>query len=368
MHDKLNPNIPFEQNLRYHQDSSLKEPLIETDGYIPKVNSKKNCFVSVVCPLENSEAILNEFLAELSYLLSHTYHNYEIILVDTAEQMRNTNIDIYLKKIDCLRYICLSRNFGLEISISAGLDHAIGDVVVVLRPDYDPVGLIPEFVDRVIKTNKIVIGLETNKKKHFKTSLLYRIGKHIYYWMAARLLDFQLSPQNASLFTAFSRQTLNAIISIKDKSRYLRVFSTLVGYQTEYIPYKSINRHQVRRRLKFRSSLRSGIDIIVMNSTRLLRYASYLGIFATIMNIIYIIFIFGNAFFNERMTPGWLTLSFQNSSFFLVLFIILTILSEYIVRLLNEVQDRPLYYVLDEKNSAVMLSGKDLRNVVAKTD
>jgi hypothetical protein len=113
-------------------------------------------------------------------------------------------------------------------------------------------------------------------------------------------------------------------------------------------------------------SINLAIDIIVANSKHPLRVVTMLGLLASILNLLYIGYIILVNIFKRNVMEGWTTSSLQNAGMFFFILLILTVISEYIGRILEETKDRPLYYVIDEKTSSVMLSSPEIRNVVSE--
>jgi polyisoprenyl-phosphate glycosyltransferase len=323
-------------------------------------------FISIITPLHNQAHLLEAYLQEVYPVMTEHYLHYEIILVDdgsTDDTRRKA--DAILQQYHCIRYIRLSRSFNMETAISAGLDVAIGDMVLIMRPLVDPAALIPAFINQVRKTGGVVFGLQTNQGTE---GMRYRWGKKLFHRLSAHMFDFPPPPANATIYTALSRQALNAILAIKDKARYVRVFSALIGFPHDFIEYSSQHPEAAQPQKGLLSSVRSGIDILVMNSTRPLRYASYIGLVASLLNVLYIIYVFIVNLFKRNVAEGWTTLSLQNSLMFLFLFIILSVLIEYIDRMLTETKGRPSYYIAEERTSSVMILDSHRRNIVIESE
>ena len=146
-------------------------------------------FVSVVAPLRNDGEIITFFIDEVMPILKGNYTNYELVLVDdgstdnTVQQVAES-----LMKYECIRMIRLSRHFGVELAISAGLDSAIGDFVVVMLPNDDPPGEISEMVSICQKGPGIVTGVRLNRKGE---PLWSRIGAKTFYWYTREFLELK---------------------------------------------------------------------------------------------------------------------------------------------------------------------------------
>ena len=321
-------------------------------------------FVSVTVPLKSDADLLEAFVLEVMDVLVANYQNFELVLVDDGSDDDTPRlVDDLLKRFPCIRYLRLSRSFGLETSILAGLDTVIGDVVVVLQPETDPPALIPKFVQLARDENCIVFGLQT---RDLSDSVTYRIGRRVFARLLRGLLSIDL-PWNASLFMAFSRQTLNAVIQIKDKSRALRIYGSVVGFDRRYLEYEPSSRRSELRPKGVLEGVGRGLSLIVTNSIQPLRLVTYLSLLASLSNVIYIGYVFMIWIFKQEREEGWVTLSLQNSTMFLLLFITLAVLSEYIGRLFAEMLDRPTYIVAEERISSVMIADQNRRNVVEES-
>ena len=169
-------------------------------------------------------------------------------------------------------------------------------------------------------------------------------------------------------FRALSRRALNALLQIKDKYRYLKVFSTYIGYQHQTLAYAPVPQAGRRRR----SEASGRLSISPSTSRWRTRHAfsglvTGLGVVASGLNLLYMLYILGIALFKKHVAEGWITLSAQNAGMFFFVCIILSVLGEYIGRILAETQDRPLYYVMEERSSAVLVLEPQQKNVVTES-
>jgi dolichol-phosphate mannosyltransferase len=321
-------------------------------------------FVSVVAPLRNDGDIIEEFVRDVSAVMRAHFANYEIVLVDdgstddTAARMTQV-----LSKQEYLRLIRLSRRFGEEVAISAGLDSVIGDYVVVMRPDSDPPEAIPQMVDRARHSNGIVLGVGTRRDRE---SPLVRLGAWGLYWYCNRVLKLNL-PKISEHFLVMSRQAVNSVFQIKDRLRHLRVFTAYVGYASEEFPYEPISRRGKHRKRGVVEAIDLGISIIVANSAHPLRLVSWLGLALSGVNALYVGYVFLTYYFSEGVAEGWVTRSVQTSGMFFFVFLILAVLCEYIGRILSETQVRPHYYVQAEISSNTMILDEERKNVTTRS-
>src|SRR5262245_5015932 len=309
--------------------------------------SKVDTFVSVVAPLYNAGAVVLEFAGETVGVLAAAFTNYELVLVDdgstddTAVKAREV-----LGRYPCVRYLRLSRRFGREIAITSGLDQVIGDFVVIMRPECDPPELIPEMVERARHGSGMVIGVRKNRRDE---PFWYRAGTALFYALTRPLLPAEM-PRNGTDFRVLSRQVVNAITRLKDKYRALRLLSLYVGFAHEQFTYQPRWRGRPRSR-RPGEALSLAVGMVVTSSAHPLRMLAGLGLLASGLNLLYIGYVVAIFFLKKQVAEGWTTLSLQAAGMFFLVFLILTALCEYVGRILEESRDRPLYYVVEEKNS-----------------
>lgn len=323
-----------------------------------------DCFVSVIAPFRNDAGIVDSFVTEVMAVLKDSYENYELVLVDDGSvDDTAARVAGHLTKLDCIRLIRLSRTFGVEIAIAAGLDAVIGDLAVVMMPESDPPRLIPEMVRQARSGPGIVFGVREDRKSQ---PLLVRMASHVFYWYCQKWFKLDL-PENSTYFRVLSRQVVNAVTRIKSKYPYLRLLGMYVGYGSQPFPYQPISRSGRSRRRRFLEAVSLANDIIVNNSAHPLRIVSWLGLLAGTLNVLYVGYVFLIYFLKAKVAEGWTTLSLQAAGMFFFLFLILTVLSEYVGRLSLTSRDQPLYYVLEEKTSAVLIADEQRRNVVERS-
>lgn len=325
---------------------------------------KVDKFVSVIAPLYNNEDSVIQFIEDTISVLKDNYTNYELVLVDDGSRDKTVELVIsVLTKYEGIRLLRLSREFGEEIAITAGLETVIGDFTIVMLPHIDPHNKIPEMVQYCIDGSDIVYGVRATPANE---NWFTRKIKDMFFWYSSKVLKLDLM-KNVTQFSCMSRQAVNAIIQIKDSFRHLRLSSAFVGYDRKPIIYEPIKRGRNTRERGFFKSLNIALTLIVENSTHPLRLVSWVGLVAAFGNLVYIAYILFMYFYKDDIMQGWTTLSLQNASQFFVIVLILTALCEYTGRVLNRLQDRPLYYQKNEKNSSLLLTEKNRHNIVEES-
>lgn len=320
-----------------------------------------DCFVSVVAPVHDCGDFIQAFIAEVMAVLREHYTNYELVLVDDGSTDDTPQrVAEELSRHACIRYIRLSRHFGMEAAIGSGLDTVIGDFTVVMLPECDPPRLIPRIVEQARGGADVVFGVREDRGGE---PLWMRLGAAFFYWSTRRIFHGVLHP-NSTQFRVLSRKAVNAITRIKEKYRYLRLLSFHVGYANQSFLYAPCWREGRWRGRGFWESVSLAVGMIISFSTHPLRWVSWLGLLASGVNVLYMGYVIITYLTRSRVAEGWTTLSLQASGMFFLLFLFLSVLSEYVGRILEESRDRPLYHVLEERNSNVLLADEERTNVV----
>lgn len=322
-------------------------------------------FVSVIAPLYNSEDIIVQYIEDTVTILKNNYTNYELVLIDDGSTDNTVELATStLDQFEGIRLLTLSREFGEEIAITAGLETVIGDFTIVMLPHMDPPDKIPEFVQYCIDGFDVVFGVRKTRKHE---GFFRRKATGLFFWYCHKILKLNLT-KNATQFRCMSRQVVNAIIQIKDTYRYLRLFSSYVGYANKPIMYNPLKRGKNMRKRGFVDSINEALTIIMENSAHPLRFVSWLGMFAATSNLIYAGYIVAVYFLKDNVMEGWTTQSLQSAGQFFFITVILTALCEYTGRMLSRLQNRPLYYLMNEKNSSILLIDRNRHNIVEDSE
>ena len=319
-------------------------------------------FVSVVVPLHDPGAALAPFVADLVRVLQRSYQHYEVLLVDDgSRQMTAAAWDGILAQHDGVRVLHLSREFGEEQAIAAGLDSAIGDFVVTMSPGADPPALVPDLVQCARAGADVVLGV---RRSRTGDPWWLRAGTRLFYWYTRRVMGLDL-PANATHFRCLSRAALNALNKLRETGSRLRVFSSYIGYDGATFPYDSLEQTRRSRSRTPSAAVGLALALVVDNSTHPLRLASALGVMAALINLAYAVYVLVIYAFRADVAPGWATVSLTNAMQFFFLSMILAVLCEYVGRLPRRFGSAPGYYVRDERSSAVLLR-EDRPNVVSE--
>jgi glycosyltransferase involved in cell wall biosynthesis len=317
----------------------------------------RDIFVSTVIVAKKSTERLTRYIEDLSVLLSRHYTNYEIIIVDNGvDEGEIETLTETLLRMPCIRVIRLAQNFNHDTALFAGLEVSIGDVVCTLDPSLDPIDVIPEFVEK----NQVKDVVQGVSELPIAASKFGQLGRRMFYWYSRKYIGIDI-PVNATYLASYSRRAVNALTQTNRSQHHIRHMAKKVGYGYEILPYQPL-KHPANNK-KLNQGIVEALEISISYSTHPLRFVTRLGLLASIINAIYVIYVITVNVLHQKVAEGWTTTSLQSSLMFFILFIIIVIISEYIGRILIESYKDPQYYIADELTSTVALADVDKRNV-----
>lgn len=319
--------------------------------------SKQDIFVSTIVVAKMQTRNLASYIVKLSRELMGRYENYEIIIIDNLVPVEEiVAINKLLSQYPCIRLIRLSRQFKHDTAVFSGLEAAIGDYVVVIDPTLDPIEDVPKIVEKNKKTD-IVQGISTMP---IKGVLGTDAGRSLFYWYNRKYLGIDIH-QQSTYFMSLSRRAVSALTSSNRHDKHIRHLLKVVGYSFVIHGYKPLQDPSTQRSL--RTSVIQALEIVSSYSTHPLRFVTWLGFFAGVINLFYAGYVVTVTLLKQDVEPGWTTMSIQLSIMFFILFTILVILCEYIGRILGESRKDPQYLIMDEQSSTVSLADVERKNI-----
>jgi glycosyltransferase involved in cell wall biosynthesis len=300
--------------------------------------------VSVAVPLHNEERAVPELLQRINRALDQIPGGpHEIVLVDDGSSDRTLELLEAAAETDPrLVVIALSRNFGHQAAISAALDHAGGDAVVVMDGDLQDVPeAIPQFVEQFQRGFDVVYAQRVRRKE----GLLLRASYFIFYRLLARLSDVAL-PVDAGDFGLMSRRVVDHLRNMPEHHRYLRGLRSWVGFRQIGVPVERSPRHSGQSKYTFRRLLKLAGDGVLAFSIVPLRAAAIAGLMVIALAVLFSIYsVIVKFFFHVNPPRGFtaLVLIITFLSGFNLFF--LGIIGEYVGRIYEEIKSRPLYIV-----------------------
>ena len=298
---------------------------------------------SVVVPLNDEEQVLPALVEQLTAVLEGLDGPWEIILVDDGSKDGTYGLAVELHGRDPrVKVLRLSRNFGHQLALSAGLDVARGDAVITMDGDLQhPPEVIPELVAAWQEGNDIVYGVMAERRGESGSKAL---TAKVFYRLLGRLSDIDV-PQAVGDFRLVDRKALTAFRAMRESNRYLRGMFSWIGFTQTGIPYSSPPRTTGRSKYTPRKMMRLATDAIVGFSDRPLRLALNVGFVVSALSIIFGLSAVVIKLAGGFSVPGWASLMVLFGVVGGIQLIVLGVIGEYVGRIYDEVKHRPLYLV-----------------------
>ncbi|ALV36823.1 glycosyltransferase family 2 protein [Streptomyces sp. CdTB01] len=301
--------------------------------------------ISIVAPCYNEEAVLDRFHEEVQKVAEELLplgHDMEFVYVDDGSRDRTLAVLQRLADRDArVRYVSLSRNFGKEAALLAGLRHATGDSVVVMDADLQhPPALIRRMVELRAKGYDQVIARRTRTGDKLTRTLAARA----YYRLVNRLVDVRLV-DGVGDFRLLSRRVVDAVVNLTEYNRFSKGLFAWVGFPSTTFAYENAAREAGRSSWSTRGLLNYGLDGLLSFNNRPLRAALHLGMVLLLIAGLYTAWIVGAALVNGVQTPGYVTIITAVTGLAGVQMVMLGVIGEYTGRIYYEVKGRPHFLV-----------------------
>lgn len=298
--------------------------------------------ISVVIPLLNEEQLVEQLLKELWQSLAQTGEAFEVVCVnDGSTDKTLQKLLRFREKHSQLKVLSLSRNFGLQAAMTAGIDYASGDYVVLMDGDFqDPPDLVPVLFEKIKSTGADIVSAvrEARNEKFTK-----RIYINIFHRIFDRLTGGQQVAQTGN-FCILNKKAHQAMLQFSERNRYLPGIRNFIGFTHEFILYDRPDRLIGEAKMSRRKLFSLAADAIYSFSKWPIKFCLYLGLVGVLIFLGAIVYTFASKFLG--LAPiGWSSMFLAISFFGSVQLTFLGLIGEYVYRIFKEVQDRPLYFV-----------------------
>ena len=305
--------------------------------------------LSIVSPVYNEAENLGEFYSRVINATDNLNLEIEIIYINDGSQDSTIDIITKQRQIDNrITIIDLSRNFGKEIALTAGLDYSSGEAVIVIDADLqDPPELIPKLVEKWREGYDVVNAKRIKRKGE---SLLKKVMSYIYYRLLFYLSDVNV-PRDTGDFRLLNKNALDALLKLREKHRYMKGLFVWVGFKQKEIEYEREARFKGKTKWGFFSLFNLAFDGLTSFSIMPLRLASTIGFLSALIGFFYgAVIVFKTLFFHEPVA-GFTSLVVLITFFGGIQLLSIGIIGEYIGRIFNETKNRPLYVVKNIQGS-----------------
>jgi polyisoprenyl-phosphate glycosyltransferase len=301
--------------------------------------------ISVVVPAYNESDGLPIVLSSIFSALAKTEFAHEIVVVDdgSTDGTREAVLGLCSSNPN-LHYVRLSRNFGKEAALSAGLNMAVGDAVILMDADgQHPTALIPAFLERWREGYEVIAGVQSARRE----SWLKRRLKGIYY----RFMEAGSSvviPPDAGDFRLLDRKVVDAINALPERNRLMKGLYAWVGFRTALVPFQAQGRLAGRTKFTWRQLFRLAFTGLTSFTVLPLRLVSVAGFIISCSALLYGFYLLFEHYVLGDHLPGWTTLSVGMMFSSGVQLLALGIIAEYLGRTFEEVKQRPIFIIAED--------------------
>ena len=310
--------------------------------------------ISVVVPLYNEETVLPELLRRVRDVLDRIAGGpHEIVIVDDGSTDRTAEIlQQEARNDERLVGILLSRNFGHQAALTAGLDHVSGDVTIVMDGDLqDPPEIIPQLLEKYQQGYDVIYAQRIRRKEPWALRLCY----FTFYRLMEKLSDINV-PLDAGDFGLMSRRVIDQLKRMPEHHRYLRGMRSWVGFRQVGLPVERGERHSGGSKYGIIGLLKLAFDGIFSFSIVPIRAAALLGVAVMFVSVIYVLYNLYVKFVLHIAPQGFTALIGSLTLLFGVILFFLGVIGEYVGRIYEETKARPSYVIERVARSAKHLT------------
>lgn len=323
-----------------------------------------NIFITVVCVFKNNASHLESIVRDMSLRVSSLVTDYELIIVDNASTDQSLAV---LKKLTAdggvpnLQVYALTKEVSYDTASLVGLEHALGDYVVVINPLIESFDFLQNMINEAINGADVVFA--TNKISA-KNSFAYNTASRLFNVVLKKLCGVDLR-NDAPQFRLVNKAVINHVLKHPKPELCYRYLPATGGFVRAKLEYSSVPLEIAKK--KIGESIDNGIRILISTTQVPMRIVTGLSIFGAVANLLYSIYVLGIGLFKSDVAPGWVSLSLQQSGMFLLLTLVLFVLGEYILHMTSVTTDGPAYHICQEFTSNYMTRREKLNiEAVAK--
>lgn len=304
--------------------------------------------LGLVIPCFNEEQNLRRLYERLTQVLPGIVDDFEVLLVDDGSSDQTLSILREIAAVDSrFRYLALSRNFGKESAMLAGLSQANGDAVAILDADLQhPPELLGEMVGLLDQGYQQVVARRTRDGD----PRLRTFGTRMFYRLINRLVDVEV-PDGFGDFRLLGRDAVDALLRLGEYNRFSKGLFAWIGFDTAVVDYENVQRAGGASSWTFRKLLDYGIDGVVSFNNKPLRLAIYFGALSALLAFGYAVFVVIAALVHSNPVPGYVTIICGIVGFGGLQLLVLGVIGEYLGRIYFETKRRPHFLVKEAGGS-----------------
>jgi dolichol-phosphate mannosyltransferase len=300
---------------------------------------------SVIIPVYNEEAIIPELHRRLKHTIDNIGMETEVIFVDDNSTDRTFSIIESLHKTDQrFKIIRLARNFGHQVAITAGMEFADGEAVILMDGDLqDPPELLPTLLAKWTEGYQVVYTI----KKSRKENVLKRFAFASFYRLMHTFSSISI-PMEAGNFSLMDRRVVDVIRSMPERNRYISGMRAWAGFRQTGVEFDREARFAGKPKMSIRKLIDLALDGLISFSNAPLRLAIYVGLAVAVISFIGGLYVIYEKLFTDKAIAGWASTIVAITFIGSMVLLTLGVIGEYIGRIYDEVKQRPIYIVKDK--------------------
>jgi len=301
---------------------------------------------SIIVPVYNEELVITETHKRLTKVMQGIPEGYELIYVNDGSRDKTAEI---IRKIIAddknVRLLDFSRNFGHQTAITAGMENATGDAIIIIDADLqDPPEVMLQMIDKWKEGYEVVYG----KRLKRKGETLFKKWTAAAYYRFLRNMTEMDFPVDTGDFRLIDRKVCNELKRLPEKNRYVRGLVSWVGFRQTYVEYIREERFAGETKYPLKKMIKFAMDGITSFSYKPLKLATYVGFIFALVSFLYLIVVIVQTLYFKQTVSGWASIVAINLFFNGITLIILGLIGEYIGRIYDESKNRPLYILRDK--------------------
>lgn len=299
--------------------------------------------ISILVPCYNEEAVLPLFIDSIVPIMANTDYRWQLLLIDDGSTDRTLQIMCEAHQRDPrIEYIELSRNYGKETALQAGIDYVAGDAVVIMDADLQhPVSVIPEMIEKWESGFDDVYACRITRGKE---SWIRKVLTKCYYRLLQSVAQTNVYP-NVGDFRLLDRCCINALRSMKETNRYTKGMYGYIGFKKTYVDFEQQERIAGQSKWNYHSLFKLALNGLLSSTTLPLKLSTYLGLIVSLTAFVYMLYVLLKAALFGDPVQGFPTLMVTILFLGGVQLLSLGIIGEYIGRIFTESKKRPNYFV-----------------------
>lgn len=305
-------------------------------------------YISVIIPIYNEEETLSKLFQRVSNVLNNsaTISDYEIILVNDASTDRSMQIMLELSQsYPKLKIIELSRNFGHQVALTAGIDFASGDALILMDGDLqDSPEIIPQLIEKWQAGYDVVYAVRKSRKENIFKRITYKM----FYRILRSISEIDM-PLDSGDFSLLDKKIVNVLKSMPERNRFIRGLRSWIGFKQTELQYERDKRFAGQSKYTLSKLMKLAFDGIFSFSTLPLRIATVMGLLVSMLSFLGIVLVLYWKLFTAKAIPGWAATVIPILFLGGVQLICIGVLGEYIARIFSEVKQRPHYVIKFKK-------------------